>query len=166
MSECIDYDATYLGRYGIAVKGKLLLFSDRVVFEPVEEEGEKIEIPVSKIRDARLATDKDISALRVWLLGPALGAYFKTERRLLIIDTEDELGIMKHLVFEGDGMEEAAEALYEIRRREKMGPAEAVKPEPVIKKELEHGNWRCPRCLRINAANANLCTRCGESKPA
>jgi len=168
MSECIDYDVTYLSHYGNKIEGKLLLFSDKVVFEPTEEEeAEKIEIPLPKIKDARLATEKDISALRVFLLGPVWGVFFKREHKLLIIDVEDELGIIKHLPFEGDGMEEAVEGLYEMRRKEKMGPTKTAEPaEPVIRKELMHGNWQCPRCFRINAARAKLCTRCGESKPA
>jgi hypothetical protein len=161
MSECIEYDVTYLSHYGNEIKGKLLLFSDKVVFEPTEEEEtEKIEIPVPKIKDARLATEKDISALRVFLLGPTLGVFLKKKHELLIIDCEDELGIIKHLTFEGDGMEEAVEDLYDIRRKEKAGPTKTA--EPVIRRELEHGNWQCPRCLRINAAKAKLCTRCGE----
>jgi len=163
MSECIEYDVKYLSRYGIEIKGKLLLFPDKVVFEPnEEEEAEEIEIPVSKVKDARLATEKDISALRVWLLGPVLGTFFKREHKLLAIDCEDELGIMKHLIFKGDGMEEAVEDLYDIRRKEKMGPTKTV--EPVIRRELRHGKWQCPRCMRINAATARFCTRCGEWK--
>jgi len=163
MSECIEYDVKYLNHY--ETKGKLLLFSDKVVFEPTEEEeADKIEIPVPKIKDARLATEKDISALRVWLLGPTLGVLFKKEHKLLIIDCEDELGIIKHMAFEGSGMEEAVEDLYDIRRKEKMGPTKTAEPEPVIRKELRHGNWQCPRCFRINAARAKFCTRCGESK--
>ena len=159
MSECIKYDVTYLSHYEI--KGKLLLFPDKVVFEPnEEEEAEKIEIPVSKIKDARLATEKDISALDVFLLGPVLGVLAKRKHKLLTIDCEDELGIMEHLTFEGDGMEEAVQDLYEVRRKEKMGPIKTV--EPVIRRELKHGNWQCPRCMRINAATARFCTRCGE----
>ena len=162
MSECNEYDVTYLSPYEI--EGKLLLFPDKVVFEPKEEEAEEIEIPISKIKDARLATEKDISALRVWLFGPVLGVFLKKKHNLLVIDCEDELGILKHLTFEGDGMEEAVEDLYDIRRKEKTGPTKAA--EPVIRKELKHGNWQCPRCLRINAAKAKFCTRCGESKLA
>ena len=166
MSDCIEYDVAHLDNYGNSTKGKLMLFSDRVVFEPTEEdEAEKIEIPVPKIRDARFATEKDISALRVFLLGPTLGVFLKKQHKLLIVDCEDELGIIKHLAFEGEWMEEAVENLYDIRRKEKMGPKRTVEPEPVIRKELLHGNWECPRCFRINAARAKLCTRCGESKP-
>jgi len=158
-----EYDVTYLSHYEI--KGKLLLFPDKVVFKPnEEEEAEEIEIPVSKIKDARLATEKDISALDVFLLGPVLGVLAKRKHKLLTIDCEDELGIIKHLTFEGDGMEEAVEDLYDIRRKEKMGPTKTE--EPVIRRELaralRHGNWQCPRCMRINAARAKFCTRCGE----
>jgi hypothetical protein len=158
MSECIEYDVKYL--WHCEIKGKLLLFLDKVVFEPNEEEEEEIEIPVSKIKDARLATEKDISALRVFLLGPVWGVFFKKEHKLLIIDVEDELGIIKHLAFEGDGMEEAVEDLYDIRRKEKMGLAKPA--EPVIKRKLRHGDWQCKRCMRINAANAKFCTKCGK----
>jgi hypothetical protein len=163
MSEYDEYDVTYLSHYEI--KGKLLLFPDKVVFKPnEEEEAEEMEIPVSKIKDARLATEKDISALRVFLLGPVLGVLAKKEHKLLIIDCEDELGIMKHLAFEGGGMEEAVEDLYDIRREEKMGPSKTG--EPAIRRELaralRHGDWLCPRCMRINAPRAKFCTRCGE----
>lgn len=160
MSECIEYDVTYLSRYE-KIKGKLLLFSDKMVFEPAEEEEtEKIEIPVPKIRDARLATEKDISALRVFLLGPIFGVFAKIEHKLLIIDCEDELGIMKHLTFEGDWMEEAVGDFYDIRREEKLGPTKTT--ESVTKRKLRRGQWQCSRCMRINAANAKFCTRCGE----
>ncbi len=162
MSECIEYEVTYLSHHGRKIKGVLLLFSDKVVFEPDEEEAEKIEIPLSKIKDARLATEKDISALDVFLFGPTIGVLAKREHKLMTIDYEDELGILTHMTFEGDEMEDAVDDLYDIRRKEKMGPLEAATPEPVVKKELEHGNWQCPRCLRINAANAKFCTRCGE----
>lgn len=165
MSESIEYDVAYLDHYGNRTEGTLLLLSDKVVFEPTEEEAEKIEIPVPKIKDARLATEKDISALRVFVLGPTLGVFLKKEHKFLIIDCEDELGIIKHLTFEGDGMEEAVEDLYNIRRKEKKGPTWTGEPEPVIRKELEHGNWQCSKCFRVNAARAKLCTRCGESKP-
>jgi len=30
------------------------------------------------------------------------------------------------------------------------------------KEAVEDGNWKCPRCMRINAATARFCTRCGE----
>jgi len=123
---------------------------------------DKIEIPVDRIRDARLAAEKDISGLRVFLLGPVLGVLAKRTRRVLIIDCEDELGIMRHLAFEGDEMDVAVEELYDIRRKEKMGTVKAV--EPAIKRKLRHGNWQCPRCLRINSAKARFCTRCGEVK--
>jgi len=161
MSECIEYDVTYLNHHD-RIKGKLLLFSDKVVFEPEEEEVEEIEMLVAKIKDARLATEKDISALRVFLLGPTLGVLLKKEHKLLIIDCEDELGIINHLTFEGADMEEAVEDLYDIRRKGKMGSTKTA--EPIIRRELRHGNWQCLRCFRINAARAKFCTRCGESK--
>lgn len=164
MSECIEYDVKYLGHYKI--KGKLLLFPDKMVFEPKkEEEEDEIEIPVAKIRDARLSTEKDISALEAVVFGPTIAILGKREHKLLTIDCEDDLGIIEHLTFEGDDMEEAVEDLYDIRRKERMGPTETAEPEPVIRKELRHGNWQCPRCYRINAARAKLCTRCGENKP-
>ena len=156
--ERIEYDVTYLSHHKI--KGKLLLFPDKVVFEPNEEEEDDLEIPVSKIKDARLATEKDISALDALLFGPTFALLAQREHKLLIIDCEDELGIIKHLTFEGYGMEEAVEDLYDIRREEKMGPAKPA--EPVTKRKLMHGQWQCQRCMRINAANAKFCTRCGK----
>jgi hypothetical protein len=35
---------------------------------------------------------------------------------------------------------------------------------PSVRNELEHGNWLCPKCKRINSAKAKFCTGCGEPK--
>ena len=90
-----EYDVRFLGRP--EMRGILLLCPDKVVFSPEEEHAEKIELPVAKITDARFATEKDISALRVFLVGPVLGTLFKTEHKILVVDFEDEFGIVQHL---------------------------------------------------------------------
>ncbi len=162
MSEHNEYFATCLSHYGNRIKGKLMLFSDRVVFEPRKEEVEEIEIPVAKIRDARLSTQKDISAAEALLFGPTFALLGQREHKLMTIDYEDELGIMKHLTFEGEYMVEAVEDLYDIRREEKLGPKKRA--ESVTERKFRRRQWQCKRCMRVNAATANLCTRCGESR--
>jgi len=78
------------------------------------------EILVDNIKDARFAKEEDITALRVWLVGPVLGTLWKEQHRILIVDFEDEFGIVQHLVFEGEDLEEALEELYEIRKTRKL----------------------------------------------
>jgi hypothetical protein len=87
----------------------------------------KIEILIDKIKDARFATEEDISALRVWLVGPVLGTLWRERHKILVIDFEDEFGIVQHLAFEGNDMEEAIEELYEIRKAGKLKGKSALK---------------------------------------
>jgi hypothetical protein len=152
-----EYDVKYLSR--LEINGKLLLYPDKVVFSPEEEYAEKIEIPVAKITDARFATKNDISALRVWLVGPVLGTLWKKQHKILVIDFNDEFGIIQHLTFEGEYMEEAIEELYDIRKRKKSGLDKKAKIEPTLKIP-KYANWQCPRCLRMNSPKARFCTRC------
>jgi hypothetical protein len=154
-----EYDVKYLNPPEI--KGTLLLFRDRVVFKPEKEHIEKVEIPMRQIKDARIATENDFGVLEVALLG-AWAMLFPDKRTILIIDVEDELGIVKHLVFDGDEMDVAVEDIYDLRRMEKSGRSEAE--EPVLRRELRHGNWQCPKCLRVNSVKTRFCTRCGEEK--
>jgi hypothetical protein len=167
-----EYDVKYLGQY--EAKGILLLYPERVVFSPEEDYDEKIEIPVAKIVDARFATEKDISALRVWLVGPVLGILWKKHHKMLTIDADDEFGIIQHFVFEGEGVEEIVEELYDIRKRSKMRPQMletkteqslkiTTKEEPTVT-IIRNGNWQCPQCLRVNSRKAKFCTRCGVEK--
>jgi hypothetical protein len=83
------------------VSGKLFSFENKVVFETYGEHEGRLEIPIAKVKDVRFATEKDISALRVWLVGPVLGAFWKKKHNILLIDFEDEFGIIQHLAFEG-----------------------------------------------------------------
>lgn len=50
-----------ISEYEIEIEGKLLLSPDEIVFEPTDENAEKIEIPTTKIKDARFATEKEIA---------------------------------------------------------------------------------------------------------
>jgi hypothetical protein len=164
----IEYSMKYLGQY--EAKGMLLLYPDKVVFSPEEDYDEKIEIPISKIVDVRFATEKDISALRVWLVGPVLGTLWKKHHKMLTIDVADEFGIIQHFVFEGEGVEEIVDELYDIRKRRKMKahiPETETEPSLKIttkKGQAVTGNWQCPRCLRVNSRKAKFCTRCGAEK--
>lgn len=80
----------------------------------------RIEILVDKIKDARFATEEDMNALRVWLVGPVLGTLWTEKHKILVIDFEDEFGIVQHLAFEGNDVDEAIEELYEIRKARKL----------------------------------------------
>jgi len=159
MSEPSVYDVKYLSPDKI--KGHLLFYADKVVFEPEDENSGEIEISVSDIKDARLATEKDVSVLNVFLFG-AWAQIMNAKHKMLIIDVEDELGILKHLVFEGNEMDLAVEELYDVRRMKKIGESKAV--EETAEKKLKHGNWQCSKCMRINSAKARFCTRCGEAR--
>ena len=88
--------------------------------EAYTEYTEKIEILIDKIKDVRLATEEDISALRVWLVGPVLGTALTEKHKILIIDFEDEFGIVQHSTFEAKDIEDAVEELYEIRKARKL----------------------------------------------
>jgi len=81
-----EYDVKYLSQ--LEIKGKLLLYPDRVIFSPEKQYHypENIELPLSKITDARFASEDDISALRVWLVGPVLGTLWREKHRVLVID--------------------------------------------------------------------------------
>jgi len=166
-----EYDVKYLSSREI--EGKLCLYSGKLVFEPKEELAERIEIPIAKIRDARFATEEDISALNVFLLGATLGVLAKKKHKMLTIDVEDELGIILHLTFEGNDIEEAIEEIYEIRKARKLegkpeSSSEKLKvPEMYLTKQASEQKfyWKCPRCFRQNAMKANICTRCGFEKP-
>jgi hypothetical protein len=138
MMEPSEYDVKYLS--SDEIKGKLLFYPDKIVFEPKEEYEEKIVVPIPKIRDVRFTTEKDISALDVFLLGPTLGVLAKHQHKMITIDYDDEFGIIQHLTFEGGDMEEAYEELYEIRKAEKTGITETTNPP-----ETETIHCFCPR---------------------
>jgi hypothetical protein len=92
-----EYDVEYVG--SVEIKGKLCLYSRKLVFEPKEELAERIEIPIDKIREARFSTEGDIRALDILLLGATLALLEKKKQKMLTIDVEDEFGIMLHLTF-------------------------------------------------------------------
>ena len=103
------------------VSGKLFAIENKVVFETYGEHEGRLEIPIAQIKDVRFATEKDISALRVWLVGPVFGTLWKKKQRILLIDFEDEFGIIQHLTFEGrKDIENAEKELYEMRKAEKL----------------------------------------------
>jgi hypothetical protein len=103
------------------VSGKLFSVDGIVVFETYGEHEGRLEIPIAKVKDVRFATEKDISALRVWLVGPVLGTFWKKKRNILLIDFEDEFGILQHLAFEGrNDIENSERELYDLRKAEKL----------------------------------------------
>ena len=113
-----EYDVKSPSFYSFQISGKLMLSAEKVVFEPKEVyfKDKKIEIAVSRIKDVRFTTEKDISALRVWLLGATLGILNPVKRNMLTIDYEGESGIIEHLIFEGKDVETALEELNEFRK--------------------------------------------------
>ena len=98
-----------------------MAFEGKVVFEPYRGSEGRVEIPVAKIRDVRFATEKEVRALRVLLMKPVLGKKKKKKHKMLLIDFEDEFGIMQHLTFEGGkDIEHAEKELYDLRKAEKL----------------------------------------------
>lgn len=124
-----EFDVKCHGLYSFEIKGKLLLSAEKVVFEPKEVylKHKKLEMELSKIKDVRFTTEKEISALRVGLIGvtfgalagATLGALVKKKHHLLTIDFEDETGILQHPIFEGSDMNIALEEINEIRKNHK-----------------------------------------------
>jgi hypothetical protein len=103
------------------ISGKLFSVDNKVVFETYGEHEGRLEIPIARVTDVRFATEKDISALRVWLVGPVLGTFWKKKRNILLFDFEDEFGIIQHLAFEGrNDLENAEKELYQMRKTEKL----------------------------------------------
>ena len=103
------------------ISGKLFSIDGKVVFETYGEHEGIIEISVAKVKDVRFATEKDINALRVWLVGPVLGAFWKKKHNILLIDFEDDFGILQHLAFEGrKDLENAEREFYDMRKAEKL----------------------------------------------
>lgn len=171
--DALEYEVKFLGHY--EAKGTLSLHPDTVTFLPEMDYLGKIEIPVAKITDARFATEKDISALRVWLVGPVLGTLWKQYHTMLTIDAEDEFGILQHFVFEGKRVEEIMDELYEIRKRKKMASrmqqegqtqpsSKTTTTEEPTLTVLKNGTWKCPKCFRTNSRRAKFCTRCGNER--
>ena len=56
--------------------------------------------PTIRLKSIRLETTKEISATRVWLAGPFLGALLKVETTYVVVGYEDELGLMQILLFD------------------------------------------------------------------
>ena len=124
-----EFDVKYL--VSLEIKGKMHLFPEKVVFEPKEVyfKDRKMEFALSKIKDVRFSTEKEISALRVFLLGATLSLLFKKKHNMITIDYEDEFGIIQHPIFEGDDMETAIEELNEIRKNYKKGISKPEKTQ-------------------------------------
>ena len=117
-----SFEVKYLRPGLLDIQGILLLSSEKIVFEPNEVyfKDKKLELRLSRIKDVRFATEKDISALRVWLVGPVLGTFLKKKHNILLIDFLDKFGIEQHLVFEGSDMDLAISELDELRKAQKL----------------------------------------------
>jgi len=111
------YDAKYLGGHAAYAKetdGKFYLYPDpknKVVFESKKV---NLELPIGRIKDSKIITEKEIRARRVLLTG-LIGLAWKKKHKMLIIDFEDELGNIQSPVFEVDKTDEVASKLYNIR---------------------------------------------------
>jgi hypothetical protein len=122
-----------------------------------------------KIKDVRFATEKDIDALRVAFFGIVTGIFWKKKHNILLIDFEDEYGIIQHLTFEGDNdIEYAENELYDIRKggernRELQPPLPEKSQLPENPEQKRY--WKCPRCQGQNTLKAEFCTRCQFEKP-
>ncbi len=105
-------------------KGHLTLYDDKVLYN-AEQYVEKysLSIPIDKIEDVHLITDKEITAFRVFMIG-FWGLLFKKKRDSLTIDYKDNYNIMQHETFQtldyGD-IEEIQQKIYEKRKALKIG---------------------------------------------
>jgi hypothetical protein len=131
----IEVDARYLGGHSAfthQTDGYLYLYSDpqnKVVFESDEF---TFEIPISKIKSAKVATEKEVDAMRFLLVGIfALG--WQKENKMFLIQFEDELEKMQTVVFDhSDYMTDFANELFNLSSK----PREVSNSEPLAMLKL------------------------------
>ena len=122
-----EYRVTYLGgniKYPFEQEGTLTLTSKIVLFESPDSDLIPMKIPIDKIEDAKIVTEKEISALRVFLIGPVLGTLFKKTNKAFEIDFRDSHGILQHPIFQFKdlddfGIEDLETVLYYYRKGKK-----------------------------------------------
>ena len=103
------------------IPGRLLTIDteQKVVFAPNGKHEKTLDIPVAKIKWVKFTNEKNISAARVFFVGPVFGTAWKEKHNILQIDFEDEFGTIQHLAFEGhDDLENAEKELEEMRKTE------------------------------------------------
>lgn len=111
------HDAKYLGGHSAFAKdakGKLYVYPKpeyKVVFESRKV---NMEIPLDRIKDHKILTEKEIRARRVLLTG-LIGLAWKKKHKMLVIDFEDQLGNIQSPVFEPDKIDKIAGGLYNLR---------------------------------------------------
>jgi hypothetical protein len=116
------FEVKYLRAGLLDIRGILLLSPEKIVFEPDEAyfKDKKFELALSKIKDARFASTKEISASRLLLLGVESAVLWPKKSNMISIDYEDEFGILQHPVFEGNDMDLVITELNELRRTSKF----------------------------------------------
>ena len=111
------YKAKYFGGHVAFVKetdGVLHLYSEpesKIVFT---SNTATFEIPFGKIKDSKIATEKELSLLRIALMGLA-GLALKKKTKFLVITYEDAIGGIQNPVFKPDLIEEFSSDLYRLR---------------------------------------------------
>jgi hypothetical protein len=118
----VEIQAKYMGGHSGFTnqsEGYLRLYLEphnRVVFTSHEF---LFRIPVNKIKSTKVATEKELSALRIFLVG-LIAFGWKKERKMFLISFEDELGDIQSAVFEhSDNIDYFARELYNLRVRMK-----------------------------------------------
>ena len=118
----IGVKTTYLGGHSAFTKlttGFLYLFSqphNKVIFE---SDNFVLEIPINEIRETKVVTEKELSALRIFLVG-LIAFGWKKEKRLYLIKFVDELGETQSVFFNySENIEYFAPKLYNLRLEEK-----------------------------------------------
>ena len=119
--EVWEFPSKYLGghvSYGEESNGILLLYSDpknKIVFESSET---TFEIPFSKIKNVKIVSEKELKALRIFMVG-LLAFAWKKKHKLFLISYEDELGDIQTLIFDPDWIEDLSSTLYQLRLKVK-----------------------------------------------
>ena len=162
----LGFEATYLGGHpanaGLAY-GYLYIFSgqnNRIVFE---SENLTFEIPISRIKNVKAATEKEVSTMRVLLVG-ILALGWQKENKMYLIQFEDELGEMETVIFEHSGaMTEFGKELYNLRLKMKSSNFDEKNYSTITKEIVKEViiKVRCPYCKFTYDEAFDKCPHCG-----
>lgn len=125
MTSKIIQHTKYLGgniEYPCEQEGTLIITTETVIFEAPNFDLIPMKIPIDKIEDAKVVTEKEISALRVFLFGAVFGTLFKKTSKAFEIDFRDSHGILQHLIFQFEDnfdIENLEMLLYNYRKNKK-----------------------------------------------
>jgi hypothetical protein len=116
----LRFIAKYLGghaAYANKAEGNLWLYPDQVTFTAPSC---NIKIPFPKIKDAKIITQKEFDALRLFVLG-LIALAWQREDQYFSIAFQDELGDVQNPVFIVPALGEFSSKLYQLRLQKESG---------------------------------------------